>query len=264
MDGHVPLTWPQKRDIIVAVDEMPEKSSRKLVNQNSALFPVYCVGEKMTLRGLISPPRSRSSPRDFRPHNNGAPNPPSRPNYMSPRRRPTTAEQQHTQTHRKPSATATRATKKSPPRIRPSPKPTAPIVPSRRPNPNDLHNQKKLDTKTTPKIGGAKPSSPRTQPQRLRNGVEPPRGPTPISKNTTPKPKPAIAIASASRSVSPAANSSPSSKHLPSPGSAQHHDMKNHSPYSGGTYTPLADPQLNNHLQRLSIDGESSYLVYNS
>ncbi|XP_023542694.1 uncharacterized protein LOC111802521 [Cucurbita pepo subsp. pepo] len=132
------------------------------------------------VRGIISPPRSRSSPRESRPfNNNGATNPPSRPNYMSPRRRPTTPiNANELRTHRKePQPTVvkrpTKPTDRSsnPPRIDPS-RPNSKLVPSRPAAPSP--NERKLDTKTAPKtttrFSSPRPTKPITPPPSKSNG----------------------------------------------------------------------------------------------
>ncbi|XP_022994450.1 sporozoite surface protein 2-like [Cucurbita maxima] len=129
------------------------------------------------VRGIISPPRSRSSPRESRPfNNNGATNPPSKPNYMSPRRRPTTPiNPNELRTHRKePQPTVvkrpTKPTDRSsnPPRIDPS-RPNSKLVPSRPAAPSP--NEKKLDTKTktTTRFSSPRPTKPITPPPSKSN-----------------------------------------------------------------------------------------------
>ncbi|XP_022137556.1 uncharacterized protein LOC111008978 [Momordica charantia] len=200
-------------------------------------------------RGLISPPRSFA----------GSPSRPLADDlhfYMSQSRRPTASSVADPSDHR------------TPPRTR-----TSQRRHTAEKNADDLQNYlKKLDrnnnnssTKTTAKISSSRPSiSP-------RNGleIEQPRGPTPISHNAAPKPKPAPAIDSPAPDASTANNAnliapkffdSPhnsSPTHLSIHGSGQRQNINNVGSNGGASHTPLAHPQLNSNLHKLSGDGDA-------
>lgn len=228
------------------------------------------------VRGIISPPRSRSSPRERTPFNNNAPtNPPSRPNYMSPRRRPTTPVNPNEQpSHRREThstavkSSAVRATKandrsSNTSRIDPSKSTSKPAISRRQtaaPNPNE----KKLDSNGPSTKTAAKISSKSSSPLSTKPISQPPRGLTPSKGNVKGSaigcgPRSDVSGAKASGVASQnhfdSRNDSP--KHLASGGSLGHQqdskvgDVGNQKRHSGGHFGGALDQ-----LQQLSIDGE--------
>lgn len=182
----------------------------------------------MVLRGIISPPRFRSSPREGRSHNNATINPPSKPTSKKPNNHnnPNRSQRKETQ------LTATRPTKsnnvntssKNTSRINPSTKPTSKLVSS-----NPSH--KKLENNSTTKIHPSK----QTRPTSSKSNV-----------------KGEIAIGSGSRSeLSSAGKPTAIAKD-------KYFDSRYGSPnpYSPAQFATLHDLDVLDQLQRFSIDGK--------